>query len=209
MNSKWLGQIDYISSLSLHEAEHEMLNGLEHTPTITLGFRGLSDVDVKSSKDSIVEQGFQVFTSERGGHATLHSPGQLVIYPIVDIRARGIRVRDYVAILEEATINALREFDVEVFRKHSEPGLYTAQGKIAFFGIRVKNGRTSHGLSINISNDLNYFNMIRSCGRESEVFDKLENYKKNIELEQVFLVWKNHFNKILMTKPMPALTKSV
>jgi len=210
MISKWLGTLKYTDSLALHNEKSESIFGLEHEPTITLGCRGDSAVDIKSESPLGLLEGFEVIKSERGGHATLHSPGQLVIYPLIHIRKRNIRVRDYVAMLEEATIRTLESYDIIVKRRHNEPGLYTANGKIAFFGIRVKEGKTSHGLSINVNNDLGLFRHIRSCGREHEEFDKLQNYGSQWNLKDLFHTWSNNFQELLEAQScvVPSLTKT-
>lgn len=142
--------------------------GLQHKTVITLGKRGDVLTDLYQSREELATQCIEVFHTDRGGQATLHSPGQLVIYPIVPIEAWGISVKDFVCVLQKTTVKTLKDLGVDAFLGQGEPGVYTREGKIAFCGIRVEQGVTRHGISINIENDLSLFNKIRSCGVDSQ-----------------------------------------
>ena len=138
--------------------------------------------------------------SPRGGQATLHAPGQLVIYPCVHLTRIGIGVREYVGLLERTTQNFLKDLEIDSTPNPNEPGLYTEKGKIAFFGIRVTHAIASHGIAINVTNDLSLFKLIRSCGVDGEAFDSISERKKKFPsapLKQLFALWVNHFRKEL------------
>ena len=157
---------------------------------VTLGRRGSVENDLTSSfkKDQ-----FELFQVERGGQATLHSPGQLVVYPLLTLKKYGIGVRQYVAHLERATMETLYDFGIQTQKRCDEPGLYTDEGKIAFFGVRVQEGRTQHGMALNVTNDLNLFRAIHSCGRQKECFDSMERYGFSDSLEELFARWCQNF----------------
>lgn len=168
----WLGTCDYEQGLEIQAAAvKKVKNGgqaqflvCEHPTVITLGKRGQSLTDVLTSMETLREKNIKIIATDRGGQATLHNPGQLVIYPIIPLRDWGIGVREYVECLERATAHFLAEYGMEVARG-AEPGLYVGGQKIAAFGIRIDRGVSLHGLAININNDLESFSLIRQCGQ--------------------------------------------
>lgn len=214
MKSTWLGLTEYSLAMQTQDllwdrcgalinlmvtASHgasraEALVGLEHPLTITLGRRADALRDILAPVRTLKEKNVTVIGTERGGQATLHNPGQLVIYPIINLRSRQLRLRDYVYLLEDVTRRFLLDFGIQSYFRGDEPGLHTDKGKIAFFGIRVKNGITSHGLSINVTNNLEDFTMIRSCGQATEAFSKMSDYGANTDLETLFRLWSNYFH---------------
>ncbi|MCB0394926.1 MAG: lipoyl(octanoyl) transferase LipB [Bdellovibrionales bacterium] len=199
MDVKWLGTVDYIDSLTLQNQSVEknkitgrnLILGCEHSSVITLGRRSEGDGEIRSKTH------LPVVKVSRGGHATLHSPGQLVIYPILNLRELKLTVRDAICLLEKATQASLKSLGIETHRKHEEPGLYTDKGKIAFLGINVSHGITSHGVSINVSNDLSLFKNIRSCGIENESFDRVASYNDQILTHELFNRWVSEFQELL------------
>jgi lipoyl(octanoyl) transferase len=105
-----------------------------------------------------------IYYPNRGGRITVHSPGQIVVYPIINIRTRDINVRQYIGLLEGWMMSALHEFAAHSFKSEEGRGIWTASGKIGFIGIRVAKGVACHGLCLNVSNDLSFFEMIIPCG---------------------------------------------
>ena len=188
----------------LADAKKKEIIGLEHPPTITVGKRLLNknksvEVSIGASADQFenfqkMASGFTVFPTERGGQITLHSPGQLVIYPILNLDHLNMSVRKYVELLIQTSQDTLSALNIKTFEKNQSPGLYTNSGKIAFFGIRVQKKITSHGLAINITNDLNLFKRIVSCGVQNESFDRLAEYLPTTSCEEVFKLWTEVFN---------------
>lgn len=203
MRRLWLGKFDYVQALELQlkvlenaEVDPAIL-GLEHPLTITLGRRGDPLNDVLVGFKTLREKAIPVVAVDRGGQATLHHPGQLVIYPILSLRALNLGVRNFVALLEETTKEFLANHGIVACCRGDEPGLYTMRGKIASFGIRVSRGRTSHGLAINVNNDLADFAMIRSCGRKGESFSRMVEFGVNRPLNSLFNEWVTIFKRRL------------
>jgi lipoyl(octanoyl) transferase len=108
--------------------------------------------------------GIPVVQAERGGEITYHGPGQAVLYTLVDLSRRGIKVKPFVCLLEQCVINFLSRHEVRAERKAGAPGVYVGGAKIAALGIRVTRGRAWHGLSLNVDMDLSPFNAIDPCG---------------------------------------------
>lgn len=137
---------------------------LEHPPTVTLGVRGKPS-DLLVSEACLKAGGISLHSSDRGGEATYHGPGQLVCYPIVDLRSMGISVREYVSKLEETVIAALRECRVHGFRQKGKVGVWTAPNdKIASIGIRISRRIAFHGFSVNVDLQKDPSEFIISCG---------------------------------------------
>jgi lipoyl(octanoyl) transferase len=205
-NHYW-GMTEYSKALEIQKNQVEkasygddaFLIGFEHPTVVTLGVRG-GEKDLNLSKEAFEKKCISVVRVERGGEATLHSPGQLVIYPILPIKIMRIEVREFVRKLEEATIAFFSHFGVDCQRGKQEPGLYTASGKIAFIGIRVDRGVTYHGLAINAFNDLSLFQMIRSCGVQNESFDSLKNHGINASQAQLFDTFSTFFQREFFEK---------
>lgn len=171
--------------------------GFEYYPVITLGKRAEAEAELVQSPAELQSRGFEIIETDRGGQATLHSPGQLVIYPIVPIQKLQISVRSFVQLMEEATVLWLQSLKVKSFRKE-DAGVFTDKGKIAFIGIRVERGITRHGISINISNDLNLFGGIKACGQTARAVDSLFENQIEMDLKEAFDQWILFFTSELL-----------
>jgi lipoate-protein ligase B len=136
---------------------------LEHPPTITLGRRATLD-DVYLSPAELTKRGIALEKSTRGGLVTYHGPGQLVGYPIVKLRARGLTVPCYVRALELAIIEALGELGIAAHVHETHVGVWTDRGKIAAIGVAQRHGVSMHGFAINLQPDLSHFDLINPCG---------------------------------------------
>lgn len=171
----WLGQVEYSRAWALQAAMVERrqrgLIGdtvllLEHPHVFTLGRRARMD-DVHLDAGALAQAGIAVHEIDRGGEVTYHGPGQLVGYPIMDIRSLGGPAR-YVRALEAALIEALSTFGVSGHRREVMPGVWVGESanerKIAAIGLRVSRGISSHGFALNVSTDLAYFEHIVACG---------------------------------------------
>ncbi len=206
MQVQWLGFTDYVKCLEMQTTamlaadERPIIFGLEHPLTITLGRRGDPLRDVVVGFKTLRERAIPVVAVERGGQATLHNPGQLVIYPILPLRNYGLGVREYVALLEETTKQLLALYGITACCKGDEPGLFTIKGKIAFYGVRISKGITSHGVAINVSNELADFQMIRSCGKTVEQFANMRDFVETPGLQSLFFQWIEIFSKQLQAK---------
>lgn len=218
----WLGLFDYVKALELQdtvqqnaEADPAIL-GLEHPLTITLGRRGDPLKDVLVGFKVLREKSIPVVAVDRGGQATLHHPGQLVIYPIISLRQLKVGVKVYVEALEETTKQLLAQYGITALCRGDEPGLYTMKGKIASFGVRISRGVTSHGVAINVQNELSDFSMVRSCGKATETFSRMKDFGVSAPLEVLFEQWVTLFkrelarhtrnNELTPEKPQDTLT---
>ena len=130
---------------------------VEHEPVFTLGQAGRAE-HVLGAGD------IPVLHVDRGGQVTYHGPGQIVAYPLLDLRRLKIGVREYVRRIEQAVIDTLAEWNIEGARRDGAPGVYVAGAKVAALGIRVRRGCTFHGLAFNIAGDLEPFSRINPCG---------------------------------------------
>ncbi|MEL4893343.1 lipoyl(octanoyl) transferase LipB [Xanthomonas protegens] len=130
---------------------------VEHDPVFTLGQAG--------KPEHVLAPGdIPVLQVDRGGQVTYHGPGQLVVYPLLDLRRLHIGVRDYVCRIEQAIIDTLDEWNILGERREGAPGVYVGGAKVAALGIRVRRGCTFHGLSFNVAMDLEPFHRINPCG---------------------------------------------
>ncbi|QHQ27549.1 lipoyl-(acyl-carrier protein)-protein-n-lipoyltransferase (lipoate-protein ligase b) [Xanthomonas albilineans] len=130
---------------------------VEHEPVFTLGQAG--------KPEHVLAPGdIPVLHVDRGGQVTYHGPGQLVVYPLLDLRRLGIGVREYVCRIEQAIIDTLDTWNILGERRDGAPGVYVGGAKVAALGIRVRRGCSFHGLSFNVAMDLEPFRRINPCG---------------------------------------------
>ncbi|MDH3309552.1 MAG: lipoyl(octanoyl) transferase LipB [Gammaproteobacteria bacterium] len=160
-----LGRVDYVSTFRAMQAfsidrtsvTPDEIWLLEHPPVFTMGLKGRdgtrTDID-----------GIPLVYTDRGGDITYHGPGQLVAYLLMDLARRGFGPKPLVRAMEQAIINLLADHGIVGERHLGAPGVYTAQGKIAALGLRVKQGRSYHGLALNINMDLAPYSRIHPCG---------------------------------------------
>jgi len=130
---------------------------VEHEPVFTLGQAGKPE-HVLAAGD------IPVIHVDRGGQVTYHGPGQIVAYPLFDLKRMKVGVREYVHRIEQAIIDTAAEWNIHAERKEGAPGVYVAGAKVAALGIRVRRGCTFHGLAFNIGMDLEPFHRINPCG---------------------------------------------
>ena len=196
-----LGQIGYVEAWDTQKAiarrrEHgstpDSLLLLEHPHTYTLGRRGkVSDVLVGDL--TLRQMDVQVCQVDRGGEVTYHGPGQLVVYPIVDVRPIGGAVT-YVRTLEQILINTLKDFGLTGHREENLTGVWVAQEKIAAIGVKISRGITTHGLALNVSPNLSYFQHIVPCGLKGITVTSMERLLGYpVSLRKVALRLVHHF----------------
>jgi len=135
----------------------------EHPPVFTLGRRGGRE-SLAVDEGFIKSQGVDIVQTERGGDITYHGPGQVVVYPIVQLRQAQLSVRAYVDMLEEAMISCAADFGVMAGRDDRNRGIWVGNNKIGSIGIRVKHGVSFHGLALNVTLDFEHFSWIQPCG---------------------------------------------
>jgi len=167
MNIEWLGRIHYEAGLQIQNAKlescldtgSETVLLLEHEPVYTIG--RLPD---KSSLRGLSQLPYPVFETNRGGQATYHGPGQLVGYPILDLRVRGRDLHIYLRNLENLLIDLLDDFEISASRVEGKTGVWIDNRKIASIGVGVRKWVTMHGFALNVSSDLHGFQHIIPCG---------------------------------------------
>ncbi len=130
---------------------------VEHEPVFTLGQAGKDEHVLMPGEIPVIHV-------DRGGQVTYHGPGQIVLYPLLDLRRLKVGVREYVDRIEQAVIDTLAEWNIEGGRKDGAPGVYVAGAKVMALGIRVRRGCTFHGLAFNIAMDLSPYQRINPCG---------------------------------------------
>lgn len=166
-----LGRTNYQDALKIQEYRcHQVATGvlpeavyfLEHPHILTMGRRTDPGnyLDIKGPDGSSIE----LVCTNRGGDITYHGPGQLIGYPILDLKRRGNDLHRYLRNLENCLIEALSDVKVESFKRRGFTGVWTSKGKIASIGIGVRRWTTLHGFALNICTDLRYFDLIRPCG---------------------------------------------
>ena len=161
-----LGLVDYETvwrrmrdfSLSRNADTADEIWCVEHPPVYTLGLASRPEhLPRTSNKIPIVQ-------SDRGGQITYHGPGQAIVYPLLDLRRRGLGVRNLVRKLEFAVIKLLAAHGIEACGNDTAPGVYVGKAKIAALGLRIRNGCCYHGLSLNVDMDMTPFEAINPCG---------------------------------------------
>ncbi len=186
----------------LADAVPDTLLLLEHAPVITLGV----SADAKNlllSPDRLAQMGFAVARSSRGGDVTYHGPGQLVVYPVLMLRSGERDLRAYVARLEQTAIRTAAAFGVEAWRRPGLAGVWTAAGKLAAIGVRVRRWVTFHGLSFNVAPDPDGFRYIVPCGLADEPVTSLRALLAPAEppsLAVVRRVWLDAFSEVFRRK---------
>jgi lipoate-protein ligase B len=177
-----LGLIDYEEALNLQHRLWSMrvegpvpdlLLVLEHPHVITLGRRG-NRSHLLTSADVLDAMKIPLFHAERGGDVTYHGPGQLVVYPILNLKDYGYRLIKYVDQLEEVILSVLRDFGIEGRRDSSNRGIWAKGDKIASIGVAIKRWVSFHGIALNYATDLKYFDLIHPCGLEKVKITTME-----------------------------------
>ena len=146
---------------------------LEHNSVFTQGISG-------KSKHLLKETQIPIIQSDRGGQITYHAPGQLIIYCLIDIKRLGIGIKKMVSMIEQSLIEFLSTYDITAHTLKGAPGVYVNDSKIAALGLKVKQGRTYHGLSLNIDMDLSPYKLINPCGYSDLKVTQMRNLTNNI-----------------------------
>lgn len=163
----------------------ETLFLLEHPPVITMGRRATGDHVLLSPQD-LSERGVELVETDRGGDVTFHGPGQVVGYPILDLRRRGLGPHTYLRFLEATLVGVLASYGIDGFRDPEHTGVWTAHGKIAAMGIRVSAGVSLHGFALNVNTDLRWFGMIVPCGIQGRAVASMDRVLgRTVEIEDV------------------------
>ena len=210
-----LGSIDYgtaqhlqQSLVDLRKSGHigDVLLLLEHTPVITLG-RNAKDNNIIVPRELLATKGVEVFECDRGGDVTFHGPGQLVAYPIFDLRGfpEKIGAIEFVRRLEEVLILTCAYYGIPTKRIKGMTGVWTAievheERKIAAIGVHISRAVTSHGFALNVTTDLDYFKLIVPCGLTKPVTSIAHETGNPVTMEELMPIVTRHFGQIFKSQ---------
>ncbi len=187
-----MGIIDYQAALKLQNrlvqarADGEIGDTvlfLQHPPVITMGKSGR--IQNVLDPQTIREKNIQVIFTDRGGDVTYHGPGQLVVYPILNLRDHGLSVPGYVWKLEETVIRLLARFGIEAARAEKMRGVWVGQEKIAALGVHLSRWISKHGLALNVNTNLDPFELINPCGTGRRATSMARILGREISMEEI------------------------
>ena len=162
---------------------------VEHDHVYTLG--------KNANSNNILNSTCEIIQTQRGGDVTYHGPGQLVAYPIINLKKKKIGVKNYISMIEKLISNILIDYNLEPQILKEETGVWVQDKKIASIGIHVTRGVTMHGLAINVNTDLSYFDNIISCGIQGVKMTSLDKeLGKKIRMNDIKKSLITHFNQI-------------
>ncbi len=201
-----LGLVDYLEAWNMQKdtlakvISNELDSALilcRHYPVITLG-RGAAQESLRFNNEWIRAQGVKLYNIERGGDATYHGPGQLTVYPVLNLGYLKKDIHWFLRELESLVISSLADLNLRVSRVDGFTGAWIGNQKIASIGIAIKHWVTYHGLSINIKrNDLVNFDLIKPCGMDIKVTSIEEELGRKVEIAEVKLSLLERFNELL------------
>ncbi|MBU4185199.1 MAG: lipoyl(octanoyl) transferase LipB [Proteobacteria bacterium] len=186
---------------------------LEHPPVFTLGRRGGMD-DLTVSPDLLEKSGIPVIRVERGGVITFHGPGQLIMYPIIDLNAARMRVVDYVEKLEEVMIRAVADLGIMAERNPLNRGIWVGNKKLGSIGIAIRRGICFHGMSLNVNISMKHFGWMNPCGLKGiEISSMQRELSHKVLMGKVCGAVKNHVESVfgvnLIKTSLPELLKKL
>jgi lipoate-protein ligase B len=198
-----LGIVDYGEALRLQNriaearARGEIADTLlllQHPPVITLGKSG--NATNVLAPETIQEKNIQILTTDRGGDVTYHGPGQLVVYPILNLQSHALGVAGYVWNLEEVIIRVLARYGIVAERVDTLRGVWVGQKKIASLGVHLSNSISKHGLALNVNNDLAPFELINPCGTGRPMTSMAKILGRPQDMEEVVLLTLQAFTDV-------------
>ncbi len=169
---------------------------VEHPPVFTLGQAG-------KPEHLIAETDIPVLRIDRGGQITYHGPGQVVMYTLIDLRRRGLGVRQFVGALEEAVIALLDDLGLTGVRREDAPGVYVGGAKIASLGLRIRRGSSYHGVALNVDLDLEPFKLINPCGFPDMPVTRLKDLGVSLPRQTLAASLAKSFTEILEKNSQP------
>ena len=175
--STWKEMVSFTENRN-SQTEDELWT-LEHRSVFTQGLSGKPEHLLKKTK-------IEVIKSDRGGQITYHGPGQLIVYCMIDIKRLGIGVKQMVSIIEMSIMDVLSDYSIKSHKVSGAPGVYVKGSKIAALGLKVKQGKTYHGLSLNIDMNLAPYDLINPCGYKDLNVTQMSNLTDNkLELDTI------------------------
>ena len=196
----WELQGNLVIARKERSLQNDIVLFLEHPPVFTLGRRGGREC-ILVSDEFLEKTGVQVIRVERGGNITFHGPGQLVVYPIVDLQSAGIKVVDFVNALEEVMLRTAANWDITAERNPANRGIWVGPNKMGSIGIAVRRGISFHGLALNVHTDLAPFSWIQPCGLQDVAMTTMQQETTNqFSMPQVRAVLKKQFETVFGIK---------
>ena len=175
--STWQEMVSFTQNRS-DQTEDELWT-LEHRSVFTQGLSGKPEHLLRESEIDVIQ-------SDRGGQITYHGPGQLIVYCLIDIKRLGIGVKEMVRIIEKSIIDLLSDYSIPSHKIVGAPGVYVDGSKIAALGLKVKRGKTYHGLSLNVDMNLSPYKLINPCGyRDLNVTQMCNLTDNKLELNKI------------------------
>ena len=188
----WQLQADLVAARQDGRIDVNMILTLEHPPVFTLGRRGGLEY-LLVSEDCLARSGIPVVQVERGGFITYHGPGQLVLYPIIDLEAERFKVVDLVAALEEIMIRTAADWGVTAERNPANRGVWVGPKKLGSIGIAVRRGISFHGMALNVNLDLTPFSWIQPCGLNGVAMTSMhQESPRRIPMQEVRRTLRSH-----------------
>ena len=197
-NKAWDLQTSLVAARKKRIIDRDVILLLEHPPVFTLGRRGgLEDLTV--SRDFLKKSGIPVFQVERGGVITFHGPGQLIMYPIIDLNVARLRVVDYVEKLEEVMIRTVAEWEIKAARNPLNRGIWVGNKKLGSIGIAIRRGICFHGMSLNVNIAMKPFGWMNPCGlKEVEITSIQRELSHKVSMSKVCMAVKKHVESVFV-----------
>ena len=185
--STWQEMVSFTENRT-NQTEDELWT-LEHRSVFTQGLSGKPEHLLRESEIDVIQ-------SDRGGQITYHGPGQLIVYCLIDIKRLGIGVKEMVRIIEKSIIDLLSDYSIPSHKIVGAPGVYVDGSKIAALGLKVKRGKTYHGLSLNVDMNLSPYQLINPCGYRDLNVTQMSNLTDNkLELDKIKKQLTKHLTK--------------
>jgi lipoate-protein ligase B len=203
--SYYLGLVEYNTGCKLQEiiqqqrlqnSVPDVLILLEHPPVYTIG-RHSAESEITIPRATMLIEEISLFETDRSGDITYHGPGQIVGYPILNLKKLNISVNEYLRKLEEIVMNLLHDFNIAGHRNEGYSGVWVGDKKICSLGIHVSHHITTHGFALNVNNDLRYFEYIRPCGLPGKDITSISRLLgHHVQMETIVDKLQKHFMSI-------------
>jgi len=209
----WDLQTSLVDARKKRIIDKDVILLLEHPPVFTLGRRGGLD-DLTVSPDLLEKSGIPLVQVERGGVITFHGPGQLIMYPIIDLNAARMRVVDYVEKLEEVMIRAVADSGIIAERNSLNRGIWVGNKKLGSIGIAIRRGICFHGMSLNVNISMKHFGWMNPCGlKQIEISSMQRELSHKVSMSKVCAAVKKHMESVfgvnLIKTSLPELLKKL
>ncbi len=203
-NEAWKLQSDIVSARVNGTIDTDIILFLEHPAVFTLGRRGGLDHLLVPEK-FLQTSGISIVHVERGGNITFHGPGQLVAYPIVNLKARSIGVVDFVEALEDVMLATVRTWGIAAERNPANRGIWVGNSKIGSIGLAIRKSISFHGLALNVNTDLTPFSWIQPCGLQGVCMTSMkQELGRELSMDEVCAAVKKQFESVLGLNLTPA-----